>query len=164
MRANGRSNGVGVTMVAPLTAEEALLYRNLSAVGGGEVANLVAATLHRAGLEVLGGNVSVDWDGRLVWRAPLALGRTVRPRVLLAALGGGTPQDRAVAVAVLIAEARALAASAPGMIRDYADRVRDSVRRAKGVPPADDVDGRATAVPSDEAPPARDPGRIITGR
>ena len=147
---------------APLTPEEAALYGSLVQLGGGEVANVVAEALARTGLPVGPGCVSVDWNGSLMWRPPMAVARRVSPRIFFAALGGGSAHDKQAALMVLRAEAAGLAQGAPGTIRAYAEDVKRAVDRALNSPPVDDVSGRGGAGAVPEAPP--EPSRIILAR
>ena len=159
---NGHDRTGATAALAPLTPEEATTYRNLAALTGAELANLAADSLGRAGLQVPTGTVRVDWNGALLWRVPLDLGRRIHPRVLFAALGGGSEADRAIALALVLAEVRALADTAESAIRDYAGQVRGAVRRSRHAPAVDNTDGRGVAGPA-EAEPAT-PGRILLVR
>lgn len=155
---NGRAAKAAASATdAPLTPEEQATMQRLVAVAGASLVNAVAARLAAAGLPVVEGGVMLRWDGAIMYRVPLVVGRTVSARVLFDAIGGSTPEAQGIAAAVLAAEAQVLVREIVPAVRTWATRVDGQVqaerkRKHRGAP--DDVAGDATPTPEE-------PRRII---
>ena len=151
---NGRAAKAAASATdAPLTPEEQATMQRLVA----SLVNAVAARLAAAGLPVVEGGVMLRWDGAIMYRVPLVVGRTVSARVLFDAIGGSTPEAQGIAAAVLAAEAQVLVREIVPAVRTWAARVDGQVqaerkRKHRGAP--DDVAGDATPTPEE-------PRRII---